>query len=347
MENILFITISAIISGCDTWDEIEDFGHNKKEWLSKYLDMPNGTPSHDTLNRFFSGMDVDAFEQCFRKWASSLLKDVVTDVISLDGKTIKGSRGNGRKAIHMVSAWSKSAGLSLGQVMTHEKSNEITAIPELLDALFLEGAIVTIDAMGTQPHLAEKILSRKADYVLPVKKNRKFLFLDLEESFRRLYIDSEHETEDDGHGRIEKRKYTVIEDDVMLRTGHEWPGLNSIIRFESETVDKISGVVETNTLYYLTSLSNLTGERAADIIRSHWEIENKLHWMLDVSFGEDADKKRNKNAIMNFSAMNKMALSALSKDDSIKIGVKSKRKKALANDEYREHVLAILVNTVL
>lgn len=338
MENIIFISLAAIISGAETWNEIQEFGEERYEWLSKHLDLPNGIPSHDTFNRFFSGLDTSKFEECFRKWVSSLGIETAGDIISIDGKTIRGSKGHAQSAIHMVSAWSKNAGITLGQIKTAEKSNEITAIPELLDALFLEGTIVTIDAMGTQTDIADKIVESKADYVLAVKGNQKYLMNGIMDSFKRI-APERHVVEDFGHGRIEKRTYSVITDLKWIEMLDSWRDLKSIIRLDSEIHNKTTGVRTAETRYYISSLIDV--RKIATAIRSHWGIENSLHWMLDVAFSEDRNRKKNENAVVNFSLMNKIALDMLKREPSLKLGVKSKRLKAAWSLSYLEKVLSI------
>jgi len=339
MENIIFITLAAVISGAETWNEIQEFGQERYEWLSKYLNLENGIPSHDTFNRFFSTMDPDKFENSFRKWVLSLGIGSADDIVSIDGKTIKGSRGHSQSAIHMVSAWSKKSGLTLGQVRTAEKSNEIIAIPELLDALFLEGSIVTIDAMGTQTDIADKIIEKKADYILQLKKNHKILYQDVEKLFNGP-SGSEFIMTDNKHGRIEKRKYFVITDLEGVFGIEKWTSLKAVVKLFSESTDKITGEVSESTAYYITSLDT-NAERIGKAIRSHWGIENNLHWMLDVAFSEDKSQKRNKNAVVNFSLINKIALSMLNQDKSTKVGVKSKRMKAAWSTRYLEKVMGL------
>jgi len=340
MENIVFISMAAVICGAETWDEIEEFGNERIDWLSTYLDMPNGVPSHDTFNRFFSGLDTDKFEDCFRKWVSGIIGDMNEDVIAIDGKTIRGSRGRKRNPLHVVSAWSTRNGMSLGQVAVNEKSSEITAIPELLDALFVKGAVVTIDALGCQTAIAKKIVEKEADYILAVKGNNKTLRQDVEETIDRLYIDSVTESFNDNHGRIEKRKYTVVEDTIMLRACENWTNIKSIIKVESEVTNKITGSIDSSIRYYITSLPG-DSEVLGRAIRSHWGIENNLHWMLDVAFNEDHSQKKNRNAVMNFSLLNKIALTALKNDSSTKVGIKSKRKKAGWGSSYLERILGL------
>lgn len=340
MENIIFISMAAVICGAETWNEIQDYGQDKEEWLKNFLDLSNGIPSHDTFNRFFSTMDPEHFESCFRKWVSAIVKTIKDDIVSIDGKTIKGNRMFDQDPIHVVSAWSNRYSLSLGQLKTHDKSNEITIIPELLDSLDLEGSTITIDAMGCQTDIATKIIDKKANYVLAVKNNHRGLNQGIIDSFRFLKPEEIFIKEDFDHGRIEKRTCTVIKDLSMIDNNEQWTGIKSIIRIDSERIIKTTGEVENSTRYYISSLDS-NAENIAYSVRSHWGVENNLHWMLDVAFGEDNGRRRNKNSAMNFSLMNKMALMILNKDTITQLGVKSRRKKANRNNEYLLGLLKI------
>lgn len=338
LENIIFISMTAIISGSETWNEIEEFGKGRIDWFSKYLDLPNGIPSHDTFNRFFSNLDPDKFESVFRKWVSSFGRECKGDVISIDGKSIRGSRRTNQLAIHMVSAWSKNAGITLGQLRTPDKGSELKAIPELLDALFIKGSIVTIDALGAQPNIAEKIIDNGADYILQIKKNRKNMVKDIEIAFHMMKPSSVSKTIDNAHGRMEMRKVSVIKGDGRIRKSEQWKNLQSIVMIESQSVNKVTGEMDKSTAYYITSLDS-DAETIGKAIRSHWGIENSLHWMLDVAFSEDRGRKTNQNAVINFSLMNKIALDFLKKEKSMKTGIKSKRMKAGWSTSYLEKVL--------
>lgn len=340
IENIIFISLSAVISGAETWNEIEEFGNNKIEWLSKYLDMPNGIPSHDTFNRFFSSMDTAKFEECFRKWVSSFNIDSVGDVVSIDGKSIRGARTSPTASLHMVSAWSKNGGITLGQVKTPNKGSELKAIPELLDVLFLDGSIVTLDALGAQPNIAEKIIEENADYILQIKKNRIKIVEDMEIAFSSVTPDSVFKSTDKAHGRIEKRVVSVIHSPGLIRKFEQWMNLKTLVRVESENFIASKGKTETSTAYYISSLDT-DAKHIGSAIRSHWGIENSLHWMLDVAFSEDRGRKRNENAVVNFSLVNKIALEMLRKEDSKKIGVKSRRLKAAWSNDYLESIIGI------
>jgi predicted transposase YbfD/YdcC len=254
----------------------------------------------------------------------SLTEKYPGDIVSIDGKTMRGSRGKDFKsATHIVSAWSDSNQLVLGQVKTDQKSNEITAIPELLKTLMLEGCIVTIDAMGCQREIAKKIIVKKSDYVLAVKENQAELLDDIQDSFRILKPDDVFEQIDYGHGRIETRKCSVIFDLSLVEKTSLWKSLNSIIKIESTRIFKATGKTQTETRYYISSLVG-DAEKSATAIRSHWGIENKVHWTLDVAFNEDHSRKRAGNAAHNFTIINRIALNILKKDDT-KIGIRGKR----------------------
>ncbi len=339
MSSIIFITVSAVISGCETWNEVELFGTTQLDWIERYVDIPNGIPSHDTFNRFFSYMDPEPFEQAFRKWVASFTEELDDSVVSLDGKSIRGCKTGPTSALHIVSAWSAAAGITLGQVKTPDKGGELSAVLELLDSLFLEGAVVTLDALSTHPHIVSKIRERKAHYMIQVKRNRMLLFNDIENAFV-YHTPDRHTTEQSAHGRTEIRRIAVIPADKVVMTGNtEWKDLSAIIRVTRWVKDNLTGEEHNNVAYYISSVPNITAMRAAEIIRAHWAIENNLHWMLDVVFSEDADRKRNHNAVVNFSLIRKISMVGLSKVSYKNIGMKSRRKAAMMDMNYREQVI--------
>jgi len=332
MDDIIFIAIASVLSGGDSWNDMEEYGEIKKEWLSTFLELPNGIPSHDTFNRFFAALDADVFETCFLLWIKSIHQRTHGEVVSIDGKTMRGSRNQGCKtATHIVSAWADKNELILGQIKVEEKSNEITAIPKLLDALLLEGCIITIDAMGCQKNIAKKIVTKKADYILSVKENQKDLYEDIQDSFRILTTSDYFEDLDYGHGRIETRKCTIITDLSLVENAVKWKGLVSIIKIERERYFKATAKKENETSYYISTL-NEAGSIAYGV-RKHWGIENKVHWTLDVAFNEDMSRKRIGNAAQNYSNLNRIALTLLKKDDA-KVGIKSRRKMAGWGNDY-------------
>lgn len=325
LVDIIAITISSVICGAENWNEIEMYGKIREPWYRTFLDLPNGIPSHDTFNRFFAQLDPLAFEACFKEWVSSLADSTPGQLVSIDGKTIRGSKLLGPKsAIHMVSAWASDNNLVLGQLKVTDKSNEITAIPRLLEALFLENSLVSIDAMGCQRNIAAAILDKKADYLLAVKENQKELYRDIADTFRFSKPAEVIRDIDVGHGRVETRKCTIVNDLSHIENRDDWRGLKTLVKLESERHIKSSGKKETSIRYYISS-KVASSVYFQQNIRSHWAIENKLHWMLDVVFHEDQSRKRAGNAAQNFSLINKIALTLLRNETSAKIGVKGRR----------------------
>lgn len=334
-EDIVYITLAAVICGADTWEDISDFGQSKGDFLKKTLSLKHGIPSPDTFNRFFAGLSPSVFEANFIAW----VKDICgknSGVVAIDGKTVRGSRKQGNKsAIHMVGAFAAANGLVLGQVKTDQKSNEITAIPELLKVLDIEGCIITIDAMGCQTKIAREIIGKGADYILAVKENQKELHADIVDTFRFLQKNKmiSHEDVDAGHGRVETRVCTVTDDLSLLSGAENWQNINTLVKIESTRFIKASGETQQETRYYITSCKP-NPESIGNAVRSHWAIENKLHWQLDVSFGEDKSRKRDRNAAENYSVILRMALNIIKNEKSTKRGVKGKRLKAGWDNEY-------------
>ena len=340
LEDILLIGIISVICAADTWKNMETYAKAKEEFLRTFLDLPKGIPSDDTFNRVFSSIDSEQFETCFVDWVSRLANLTDGEIIPIDGKTIRGAKSNGKKSpFHMVSAWASNNNLVLGQVKVSEKSNEITAIPKLLELITVKGCTVTIDAMGCQQDIARKIIKEEANYILAVKENQKQLHQDIKDEFRfakNIQIDLSEELD---HGRIETRKCSVITDFKFIENTEEWAGLKSIIKIDSIREFKNSDKpTETATRYYISSL--LTQEKDFQrAIRLHWGIENKLHWVLDVAFSEDASRKRAGNASQNFSILSKVALNLLKNETSEKQGIKGKRLKAAYDQSYLLKVL--------
>lgn len=341
MAALIFISIAAITCGAESWNEIAEFGQAKYKWLRRVVPLPHGIPSHDTFNRFFAALAPGAFEACFGKWAACLVQRRKGMVVNVDGKTMRGSKGLGKTALHMVSAWVGENSVSLGQLRVAEKSNEIKAIPELLQSLFLEDCIVTIDAAGSQTKIARTILEKGAHYVLCVKGNQPSLFKDMGVSFAMKPPLAKWEELDADHGRVETRICSVIEDLGTISAPQRWAGLRTLVRIDSQRYIKATGETQAmTTRYFITSLPP-DPQQIARAVRSHWSIENNLHWQLDVSFGEDASRKRNENAAINFSALTKMTLAMLKKDTSTKIGIKSKRLKAGWDNAYLQQILGL------
>lgn len=340
LDDILLIGIISVICGANTWNEMQQYGLEKEDFLRTFLDLPNGIPSHDTFNRVFSAIDSEQFESCFIQWVSTLAQLNAKEVVAIDGKTIRGAKTGGKPSpIHMVSAWADENHLVLGQLKVEEKSNEITAIPQLLDVLSLEDTIVTIDAIGCQQSIAEKIIAKKADYILSVKENQQQLLEDMEDEFRFGKNIQHHLWEDIGHGRIETRRCSVINDFQFMETNEKWKHLKSIVRIQSTREFKNSDKPTENAVRYYISSIKTHAQDFQKAIRAHWGIENKVHWILDVAFGEDASRKRKANAAQNFSILNKIALNLLKKDTSTKIGVKSRRLKAAWSNQYLMKIL--------
>jgi predicted transposase YbfD/YdcC len=341
MEDIIFITIASVICGAETWNEIESYGESKEAWLSSYLCLPNGIPSHDTFNRFFSALDPLAFEEAFLSWIRAVSSLTDGEVVSIDGKTLCGSRdSNGKRAIHMVSAWASVNQLSLGQVKVDEKSNEITAIPKLLEVLALKGCIVTIDAMGCQRDIAENIISKEADYILAVKGNQGNLEENINDTVRFTQPAQEWKEDDFGHGRIETRHCFLYKDLSFIEHIQDWKSLSAVVKIESTRYIKSTGKEEKQIRFYITS-SLSSAQVIGKAVRSHWGIENQLHWQLDVSFSEDQSRKREGHAAQNFSLINRIALNLIKHEQSKKRSIKGKRLCAGWNNDY---LLKILKN---
>ncbi len=341
LEEVLLIAIASVLSGAESWNDMEDYGKAKLLWLKTFLKLPSGIPSHDTFNRVFAALDPEQLEKGFVAWVGSIAKLTAGEVVAIDGKALCGTREPGTKAIvHMVSAWAEGNGLVLAQRKVDEKSNEITAIPKLLDALELSGTVVTIDAMGCQKSIAEKIAAKKADYILAVKQNQGSLLDGVKDSFQMLAVDAVEEEIDCGHGRVETRRCSVIADLSLVEKAAGWPSLQALVRIQAERHHKATGRTETETRFYITSLKP-DAARLNRAIRQHWGIENKLHWMLDVGFGEDLSRKRAGHSAQNFSLVNRIALNMLKQDKSSKRGIKGKRLNAAWDHPYLLKLLGV------
>lgn len=339
LDEIIFLVICAVISGADNFVEIESFGNEKIKWLRTFLKFKNGIPSHDTIGRVFARIDAKEFEKCFIEWVESVIELTKGQVIAIDGKTLRGSASlpNGKKAIHMVSAFASANEVVLGQLACEEKSNEITAIPALLDLIVVNGCIVTIDAMGCQTAIAEKIIEQGADYILAVKDNQKKLHKEVEEMFG-LHKGESFETVEKNHGRIETRHCALIKDLKKMKGTGKWKELKSIVKIESKR--EIAGKVTEETRYYISSLDSVA-EKMNTYIRAHWCIETKLHWRLDVSFKEDANRTRTDNSAENLSIVRRIALNLLKSELTLKVGIAAKRKAAGWNNDYLRRVLKL------
>lgn len=347
--DIIAIAILGTICGADGWVEIEQFGYQKLNWLSQYLLLPNGIPSHDTFGRVFSQINPEEFQACFRKWVKALKKVTQGQVIGIDGQQMRGShdKNKGKRAIYMVSAWAEQNHLVLGQCKVAEKSNEITAIPELLRLLEIKGCIVTIDAIGTQTKIAKQILKAEADYLLAVKRNQGKLYQDLEmlfsydqqHGFQEASYDYAKEVKK-GHGRIDIRECWVTADPEYLasvRSAQKWTGLQSLVMIVRRRI--INGDETLKTRFYISSL-DANAKRILKATRQHWSIENALHWVLDVAFNEDHSRVRKDHAPANLAVLRHMALNLLKQETSAKGGIKARRLQAGWNEDYLLKVLS-------
>jgi predicted transposase YbfD/YdcC len=342
--DILVIAICAAVSGQFAWTDIEDYGHIHHDWFKTFLRLPHGIPAHDTFRYVFTRLDPAAFQRCFAAWIAALSHDTPLRHIAIDGKSLCGSadRGHGKTALHLVSAWACHNRLTLGQVATEEKSNGITAIPRLLEILDLNGAIVTTDAMGCQKEIAAAIRRRGGHYVLAVKENHPGLAADVRAAAQH-HIErmtpadgSCLETASTGHGRQEKRLYTLIEDLSQVVQRESWADLAAVVIVVSERT--AAGETGSEIRYFLTSYPGTVAE-LAEIIRGHWGIENQCHWVLDVIFGEDGSRKRAEHGAENVAWLRRMALSLLSNEPTPRLNLKQKSRRALCNHDFLLKVL--------
>lgn len=343
--NIITIALCAVVAGADDFVSIAEYGEKKKKWLAHFLDLSAGIPSHDCFNRVLAAIQPAEFEKCLLSWITALHAVTGGQIVAIDGKTLRRSfdAASGKAAIHMVSAWATANCISLGQVAVDEKSNEITAIPKLLEILSLHGCLVTIDAMGCQTEIAEKIVAGGADYVLAVKGNQPTLhagieqfFMDhLEDDFARVKV-SRCQTQEHGHGREEERAYFVCRALDDLPDRGRWKKLTAIgIAINNTFRD---GKHTSEVRYYILS-KHLSAKKFGAAVRGHWSIENRLHWQLDVTFGEDQCRLRKGHADANFSILRRAALGLLKNNRTLKVGVKNKRLAAGWDDEYLAQVL--------
>lgn len=350
--NILVIALCGIICGADDWVEIEAFGKAKREWLSQHLDLSKGIPSHDTFGRVFARLNPEQFQEGFLSWMQAVSTLTSGQVIALDGKQLRGS-GDGRlgqKAITMVSAYATQNHLVLAQTKVDEKSNEITALPKLLEILEIAGCIITIDAIGCQTAIAAQIVEQKADYVLALKANQGRLYEDTASFFAQArhtqfagIAHDYHKTVEKGHGRIETRECWVIDPHLWPQhfcTLDDWAGLQAIACIRCQRRLLATNKIESHTSYYITSLA----PKAKPILgakRSHWGIENTLHWTLDISFAEDNNRVRIGAAPANLSTLRHIALNLLKHEKSAKASIKTKRLKCAWDENYLFKVLQV------
>ena len=339
LESILFISLCAVICGAESWNEIEDYGNAKIDWLEKFLHLPNGIPSHDTFNRVISMLDPKELNDSFIAWTKSIAELTDGEVVAIDGKCIRGSSDGGTGTYtHLVSAWASANNLLLAQEKVAGKSNEITAIPRLLRILELKNCIVTIDAMGCQREIAKTIIGRGADYILALKANQPEMLERVSGSFTYIKPSSVHTMQGKSHGREESRTCSVITNLENIVGKDRWAGLKSIVRLESRSKDIKTGTIRKETRFYLSSLE-ADAQYINHSIRTHWSVENQLHWTLDVAFGDDASRKRKDNAAQNFSLLNRIGMNIIKNAKVSSMGVKGHRKRAGWDNGYLLYAL--------
>lgn len=343
--DIVIIGLCAAIAGCNSWLQVAEFGKANEKWFRRFLDLAGGVPSHDTFGRVFAALDTGEFSHCLQEWLKGINQAVAGQVVAIDGKTLRNSfdKAAEKSALHLVSAWATQARVLLGQVATDQKSNEITAIPKLLETLDLMGAIVTIDAMGCQKEIAAKIRQRGADYVLALKDNHPTLHEAVSEHFLKLTdgrlkggLLRRHVTQEKKSGRRETREYYITPAPADLPGREEWIDLRTIGMVIRKR--EIDGKETVEVSYYLSSLPPKV-RQFANAARAHWQIENRLHWVLDVIFAEDKSRIRSGNAAETTALLRRLALSILEQDTSVKTSLKTKRLLAGWDKEFLERIL--------
>ena len=342
LQDIIVIALCAVIAGAQDWQEIVIFGRERHDWLKRFLKLPNGIPSHDTFERVFDRISPQAFQGCFRAWVQAIQQALRIKHIAVDGKTLRGSGSAQLGPLHLVSAWATAQRLSLGQVAVDSKSNEITAIPALLELLDLGGALVTIDAMGCQKAIAQKIIDRGGDYILTVKDNQEQLRADIQQSlldasesnFAGLEHDT-YETQERGHGREEYRCYTVLHNTAGVRHANAWAGISTIGICYSERI--VAGVRSEETRYFIGS-RKASAKVYGKALRNHWGIENSLHWHLDVNFDEDHNRVTKRHAAENLALLRRLTLSLLQAHPDKK-SIAKKRFAAALTPAFLEEIL--------
>jgi predicted transposase YbfD/YdcC len=346
LSDLVVITICAVICGCNDWQQIATFAKTRHDWLKKYLRLPHGVPSHDTFERVFDRIDPAGFQACFRDWMQALHEAMGLSQIAIDGKTLRGSGAGGQQTLHLVSAWATANCLSLGQVAVAEKSNEITAIPRLLELLDVKGALVSIDAMGCQKDIAAKIVERGGDYVLTVKDNQPSLITAIQDCFQQAIETDfaglkhdEFQTQETGHGRKETRNYQIITNPQLLMNA-EWAGLSVIGMCYHECIQ--NGKTSEQIRYFIGSRKT-TAKVYGTALRHHWRIENTLHWQLDVSFAEDKNRVSRRHGAENLALVRRLALSLL-KQHSSKESIACKRLHAALDSDFLLEVAALAGN---
>ena len=342
--DILTIAICAVICDADGWVDVEHYGVSKYAWLTTFLALPNGIPSHDTFGRVFARIDPLQFQHCFIRWMRAIAQLTQGEVVPIDGKTLRHSFDHaiGLSPIHMVSAWASTNRVVLGQLKVAEKSNDMTAIPELLQSLDIAGCIVTIDAMGCQKAIARQIHEQHGDYVLALKANQELLYDDVRALLDRLIATDDpqldyYETFDDNHGRSEYRRYWTTSKLETLRSADSWCALRAVGMVEAER--STNGATTTERRYYILSLPS-NAKTFGNAVRSHWEIENAVHWVLDIAFREDESRIRMGHGAENFAVLRHIALNLLRQETTFRGSIKSKRHRAGWNDSYLKKVLS-------
>lgn len=344
LMDIIVIALCAVIGGANDWQQIATFARCRLEWFQTFLALPNGIPSHDTFERVFDRLDPHAFQACFRQWVDALTQTLGLTHIAIDGKTLRGSGNRPKKlgTLHLVSAWATQCHLSLGQVAVADKSNEITAIPQLLELLDVHGALVTIDAMGCQKEIAKKIVEGGGDYILAVKDNQPHLLEDIQECLSKA-LDAQTEeprcdtytTEERGHGRQETRSYVIVHDPEGLRNHAAWAGLKVVGMCRSERT--VNGKTSEEVRYFIGSRP-MSARQYGVGLRGHWGIENNLHWQLDVTFAEDGNRVQRRHGAENLALVRRLALTLL-KQHSGKASLACKRLEAALNPLFLEEIL--------
>ncbi len=346
--DILIVSICGTISGANDFAAIAEYGRAKEEWLKTFLELANGIPSVDTFERVLARLKPEELQKCLMGWMQAVHEVTEGELLNVDGKTLRGAKeaGNSRSLIHMVSVWSASQHLVLGQKKVGEKTNEITAMPPLLEMLAIRGCLVSIDAMGCQREIAKTIIEQGGDYVLALKGNQGNLYDNVREVFtsarQQDFKDLEHQfhsTSEEGHGRVETRRHWIMGNTESLIGAEKWAGLQSIGMVESEC--NVKGVISVEQRYYILSIESDV-YRFSEAVRNHWSIENNLHWILDVAFSEDASQSCRGYSAENLAVIRHIGVNLLSRDKKTKVGVKTKRLKAGWNDNYLKDILSAL-----
>ena len=342
LQDILVIALGAVIAGAQDWQEVETFGRKRRDWLQRFLQLPNGIPAHDTFERVFDRRNPRAFQACFRQWVQAIQATLAIKHVAIDGKTLRSSGSAKFGTWHLVSAWATAQRLSLGQVAVDEKSNEITAIPALLDLLDIKGALVTIDAMGCQKAIAQKIIDQGGDYILTVKENQEHLLADIQQALLDAcdqdFAGLEHDMyamRERGHGREEYRCYTVLHHTGGLRHAEQWAKLTTIGMCSSERT--VHGVPSEAVRFFIGS-RQASAKVYGQALRNHWGIENSLHWHLDVTFAEDQNRVSKRNAAENLALLRRLTLSLLQAHPA-KLSIAKKRFAAALDPDYLEEIL--------